>query len=764
MSDSTHFCDVGNQVSDSGLAMLDGALSLASRGFRVLPLFEPLCSPAGVVCSCPDGATCNKKGKHPRILDPLNQATVDPTRIRTWWSRWPTANIGIATAGPERLVVLDIDGEEGRASLAKVEVEHGPLGATLTARSGRDGGGTHFYFRCPDDLDLDAIRSQNNHVAPKIDQKANGGYVVAPASLHVTGRRYAFEDATVPVRELPRWLFDLMTHKPARKKRANRMVNSGNTPSTGRPEHFARAVEWLARCDPSIQGENGSARLAHAACGVVRGFDLDDESAYRALIDAFNGRCVPPWSAEELRHVIENMRENGREYEFGELLGESFHFERGDHVELAEYLLQRLSPDSEMLVFDEGAMHRYRTDSGLWQRVDEAEMSRVVQSAAGQPAGKKKVPLKLRHSDVVGAIQCAREQRSRTGFFAEASPGLAFENGFVEIRGEGITLRPHDSHWRARAGYPFVYDPRAPTSKWYRFLFDIFRDDADAAEKVAFLLMFAGAALVGIATRYQRCAVLLGDGNNGKSTLIEILRAAMPPGTCCAIPPQDWKKDYRLAELAGQRFNAVSELPEADILESETVKAVITGDATTARRIYEKPFELRSIAGHLFAANALPGIADMTTGFWRRFVVLRFSRTFSHSETRPNIAQEIIATELPGIVASLLEAARFVLGSGGYVIPSSAGNEIAEWRVSADTVAIFVREETREAKDEKKWSRAKSLYLSYRMWCEENGFRAVSSKKFAARMTLLGKGSKHDEKGSTYPVIHISELNYGLDG
>ncbi len=706
----------------------------------------------------------------------LTQATTDPAAIRGWWGQWPTANIGIATGGPDRLVVLDVDGPDGQASLAKLEAEHGAIGPTLTVRSGRDGGGSHLYFRCPDALDLKAIHSTVSQVGAHLDQRAGGGHVVAPASKHASGRIYAFEDPTVPVKELPSWLYELMvrTRPKGKKKNAAPPSKKKATPPPGGKagggqggDVFARAVKWLETCPPSIEGENGSARLAYAACGVVRGFDLDDETAFRALISGFNQRCVPPWSEQELLHTIENMRENGHAFEVGELVdggGGAVTFGRGDHVELAERLLERLASDVEDLVYNEGAMYRYSPTSGLWERVDHAEMSCAVQDFAGVPAGPKGTPLRLRHNDVVGAIQCARERRAREDFFSQAPPGLAFKNGFVEVRAEGIKLHEHSPRWRARAGYPFDYEPKATTLAWSRFLSDIFRDDTDREEKAAFMLMFAGASLAGIASRYQRCAVLLGDGNNGKSTLIEILRAAMPAGACCAIPPQDWRKDYRLAELAGRRFNAVSELPETDILESETFKAVVTGDATSARQIYEKAFELRSIAGHLFAANALPGVADMTTGFWRRFVVLRFSRTFTAGETNPNIATEIIAAELPGIVSGLLEAARVVLASGSYIVPKSADGEIAEWRLSADSVANFLREETREPKNEMEWSRAGSLYSSYRMWCWENGFHPVSSKKFAVRMRLLGKASKHDDKGSKYPVARILGVMPAIGG
>lgn len=94
-------------------------------------------------------------------------------------------------------------------------------------------------------------------------------------------------------------------------------------PSTpGRPDAFARAVAWLAspRVQTAIQGQDGSGKLAYAACAVARGFDLSDADAYAALAGDWNRGCVPPWSTEELQRAIGNMRANGTAFTVGELL------------------------------------------------------------------------------------------------------------------------------------------------------------------------------------------------------------------------------------------------------------------------------------------------------------------------------------------------------------------------------------------------------------------------------------------------------------
>src|SRR5262245_24333267 len=73
--------------------ILGGALDFGKRGWRVFPCFE---ATAKGECGCGD-SSCENVGKHPRIARWPGLATTDSKTIRRWWTKWPTANIGIAT-------------------------------------------------------------------------------------------------------------------------------------------------------------------------------------------------------------------------------------------------------------------------------------------------------------------------------------------------------------------------------------------------------------------------------------------------------------------------------------------------------------------------------------------------------------------------------------------------------------------------------------------------------------------------------------------
>jgi P4 family phage/plasmid primase-like protien len=431
--------------------------------------------------------------------------------------------------------------------------------------------------------------------------------------------------------------------------------------------------------------------------------------------------------------------------------------ERGDHVELAQGLLAELERECTPLVGDEARIHGYRKATGIYTPIEPSRASVIVQTFAGAEVAGLKRPLSIKASDVSGAARLAYDRIARPGFFTGARPGLAFKNGFVSVSADSVKLVAHSPEHRARFSYAFDYAGNRPPIAFLRFLHDLFRDDADRDAKIMCIQEHVGASLVGQATRYQRALLPIGEGGEGKSTLANIIVRAFPPGSVEAIAPQDWGQEYRRAMLAGKLLNIVAELPEADILESEAFKAIITGDPIVGRHIREAPFTFRPIAGHLFAANRLPGTNDQTEGFWRRLIVIRFNRNFHTApECDPQIGEKIIAAELPLVVAWMLEGASRIMRERAHTVPSSHVVELDAWRTAADQIRAFLNECT--ADDSTGYgTSASAIYIAYQRWAHGNGHRPVSSTKFGMRMKAIGKGAMKGRAGNSYPVALAAE-------
>lgn len=179
-------------------ALPEAAMAWARRGIAVFP--------------------CRPRGKEPLgELAPhgVSDATLDVDRIRWWWRRRPDANIG--GAGGNGLLWLDVDVQHGgHLSLTAAEEEHGPLPKTLWQLSGAITGeddplgpgirSRHYALQLPDAMEDDLA---GREIAPGLDVRGPGKYVILAPSAHPSGRRYELQtDLDAEVAIAPNWIIE----------------------------------------------------------------------------------------------------------------------------------------------------------------------------------------------------------------------------------------------------------------------------------------------------------------------------------------------------------------------------------------------------------------------------------------------------------------------------------------------------------------------------------------------------------------------------
>lgn len=152
---------------------------------------------------------CRPGTKRPATRKGFHAATTDRQKVLRWWRHNRTANLAIATGEVSGLVVVDIDPRHGGDdTLAKHEAVGGDLPATIESTTG--GGGRHLLFRHPGGW----VRGRANALGPGVDVKADGGYVIAPPSLHESGQRYAWREGRGPdeieLAPMPDWLRSML--------------------------------------------------------------------------------------------------------------------------------------------------------------------------------------------------------------------------------------------------------------------------------------------------------------------------------------------------------------------------------------------------------------------------------------------------------------------------------------------------------------------------------------------------------------------------
>lgn len=245
----------------------------AKRGFSIFPCYTI----DDGQCSC-GRSDCTSPGKHPLSqLAPhgVHDATTDLTTITQWWSTFPDSNIGIATGAPSGVIVVDIDGAAGEQSWQNLEARNAVLDDTWMVRTGS--GGIHFYLTA-----VDGVRNSASRFAPGVDIRGDGGYVIAPPSLHKDGK-YEWLGDNRPGRimpapaQVPEWLLRYLLPGAARQEQARRL-----------PEKI-----------PEGQRNDWMASLA----GYMRRKGFSMEAVTAALKIENQSRCSPPLEAREIERI-----------------------------------------------------------------------------------------------------------------------------------------------------------------------------------------------------------------------------------------------------------------------------------------------------------------------------------------------------------------------------------------------------------------------------------------------------------------------------
>ena len=277
---------------------LHAALGYAGRGWHVLPCHS--IQDGRCTCGNPE---CSSPGKHPRTRTGLKESTVDEATIRRWWTEWPDANVAIRTGSESGIVVLDVDKDhDGFESLERLGMDMSGVPSVTTG-----GGGRHYYFASSGHL------KNRVGILPGIDFRGENGYVLAPPSNHISGSRYEWEHGEpTDFPAIPPELADLLEDKSGDPSNAA-LQGTGPAPIGPHPDLISRAMQYVAKCGPAVEGNRNSTafRIAGNLAALDEGGTRLTGEEILDIIRPWNRQCSPPLPEQELSRAIESAMKNG---------------------------------------------------------------------------------------------------------------------------------------------------------------------------------------------------------------------------------------------------------------------------------------------------------------------------------------------------------------------------------------------------------------------------------------------------------------------
>lgn len=711
-----------------------------------------------------------EKSKFPAIKGGRGclDASSNHEQVCAWFDAFPSANIGIATGEINGVVVIDVDvdeekGVDGKEGLKELEKNLGNLPETWEAITGR--GGRHLYFRYPAGH---TISNSASSIANGVDVRGNGGYVVAPPSIHQNGRSYQWEVEHYP-NENP--LADL----PGKWVEA--IENAAKHGKAG-AKHQAQGVGRFTLPEKIPEGQRNTMLFKYAAS--MRAQRVQPSEISKALASANAERCSPPLSNADVIRIYNSALRYPEGTAADQMQIDQQRQRATDSIKPADfsdagnaasfYLLNRGSllwcDALGWLVWDgrrwEVNPHK-ATDAAIkfsQYMLDDA-FAEYKGALELDENGKATIPERVKQY-----LAHARKTRSRSGIqnFMELSKAwfavkamdldaqpfhLNTPGGVFDLRtGETLQNQPEQLYTRITNAVPSA--DAEGVRLWQDFLDLITEKDEDLKR---YLQIAVGSCAIGTIL-YEGLWVAVGGGRNGKSTFYNAISRVLGDYSgsidSTILTTDKQNRGASLATLRGKRFVTCGELEEGQRLSVQTLKRLASTDDLTIEQKYRDPETIKPSHHISLFSNFLPRVGSTDNGTWRRLNVIPFNATMPEGQNDiPNYAA-VLAEKAGGAILSWIINGAIGFSELGYHLPECKRVEdaTAVYKQRENWLQLFLSERCVAEKGAK--IRCGDLYAAYKQYAAESGDYVRRLADFNAAMESAGFQQKTEHGSKKY--------------
>lgn len=383
---------------------------------------------------------------------------------------------------------------------------------------------------------------------------------------------------------------------------------------------------------------------------------------------------------------VPNLRKQVKELQVGPILGTN-------HSEIADQILKTMQSENGEVRFHSGRFWQW--DGAQWQSKTEDDILKRIAEDFGDLDSSKK------HNDHKGIVSIMKVL-ARKDLVNQSLDGVNFANGYLTVHEVNnkfeLKMLKHNPDLGATSTLPYRWlpDPEIATNpevsmpKFMKLITDCWGQDSDFQEKVAALQEMIGATLFGLGPTIQRCAILYGLGDTGKSTLLSIIKGLFQSETVSTVPPDTWQDKYAPAMMVGKLINICAEFDEKKLINGKSFKEIVDGSEITAQFKHAQLFQFSPKATHWFATNHLPKTADSSSGFTRRLLILWFKHPVEAKNKVLGLHNQILWEEREAIAAWAASAVPRLLAQKEPTIPESHEQLIMDMSAENNSVRFFL--------------------------------------------------------------------------
>lgn len=314
---------------------------------------------------------------------------------------------------------------------------------------------------------------------------------------------------------------------------------------------------------------------------------------------------------------------------------------------------------------------------------------------------------------------------------------IVLKNGLYNIK--TCELTDYNTDYIAKNKIPVNYNPAAYSEIMDKTLNKIACNDKDLRllieEMIGYTLLRRN--------ELGKCFILIGQGSNGKSTLLDVIKHFLGDDNISSIALEELGQRFKTAELYGKLANIGDDISSRYMEDNAIFKKLVTGETVNVERKGKDPFDFNNYAKLLFSTNEMPRINDTSEGLMRRLVIVPFNAKFStkDSDFDPFIKDKLITNEAMEYLLNIaIEGLKRVLKNNRFTEVSSVEAEIKEYEKRNNPVVLFLEEININEQS------TKEIHLAYSTWCYENGLRPLSRIQFSREVCKQGYKTEQSSK------------------
>jgi len=689
-------------------------------------------------------------------------------------------NYGVRGGGEKHLVIVDFDNEELQNAVL------GKFPETFTVKTG--GGLLHLYF-WSDQSDSFKIFTEDRDTLA--DVQGTGKQVVGPSSIHPNGNSYSivfnndiaqisyaelrailmpYDRAPKKARQEPKevkkeggddLLLQEMKSKISIKAVLGKIGIDTEQNPTMCPFHSSKGGKCLGfngevahcfHCDESWNifslvmdykkvGFRGALEWLAAEFGMQRELDESTERYFQKQVS-------------DKDNELANVK---MEY-FGALLADP---KSKDWAAASEVLVKHIEDKNQIYTIKYDAKNEmWIYQEGIYVPNGRSEISAIVRDILGDQFSNHilgLVTLKIEADTYINADDF---------FNFNAGGEVPVINGLLNVRTR--ELSEFDSKKIFFSKFPVTYDPAAGCGKITEFL----GDTLAKSEDVKLFYEMVGYALLN-EYKFEKAFIFVGDGRNGKSKSIELIKKLIGAPSCCSLPLTSLvPESFSISELFGKRLNLAGDIGSKDLKDTSMFKALTGRDLISAKRKFLNELHFENTAKFIFACNELPRVYDTSKGFWDRWVLLEFPYTFvsveEHSSAEDNSTMKIRdediikkisdPMELSGFLNAALDGLDRLLEQRTFSSTLGAEEIKNRWVRKANSIMAFCFDKVVESAQD--YMLKKDFRRQYSIYCKEHKVKVASDRAINEALTELF--GAYSERRSPMPGMDQEHMWSGI--